>query len=124
MAQQRSARLQAALLEEISDIIHSELKDPRVGFASITEVEVSPDYRQAKVYFSVLGDDEQKAATLEGLNSAVGFIRTEVGRRIRLRSTPEISFKLDNSIERGARIFELLHQVEKIDKGGKGEGTP
>ena len=121
MTQQRSARLQAALLEEISDIIHNEMKDPRIGFASITEVELSPDYRQAKVYVSVLGDEAKKEGTLEGLNSAVGFVRTEVGRRIRLRHTPEIIFKLDSSIERGVRIFELLHKVEK---DGKGEENP
>ena len=119
MNEQRSARLQAALMEEISDIIHNEMKDPRIGFASLTEVELSPDYRQAKVFVSVLGDEGQKESTLAGLNSAVGFIRTEVGRRIRLRFTPEIIFKLDNSIERGSRIFELL---QKVEKEGKGEG--
>ncbi len=122
MNEQRSARLQAALLEEISNIIHNEMKDPRVGFASITEVELSPDYRQAKVFVSVLGDEGKKESTLAGLNSAVGFIRTEVGRRIRLRYTPEIIFKLDNSIERGARIFELLQKVEKNDKGEGNNG--
>ena len=119
MNEQRSARLQAALMEEISDIIHNEMKDPRIGFASLTEVELSPDYRQAKVFVSVLGDEGQKESTLAGLNSAVGFIRTEVGRRVRLRFTPEIIFKLDNSIERGSRIFELL---QKVEKEGKGEG--
>jgi ribosome-binding factor A len=121
MTQQRSARLQAAMQEEISDIIRNRMRDPRIGFVSVTEVEMSPDYKQAKVYISVLGDEDCKKETQAGLESAAGFVRSELGRRIRLRHTPEIVFCLDSSIERGVRISELLH---KLKDGQRNEEAP
>lgn len=110
MAGTRQERVAEALREEISDLL-GELKDPRVGFASVTRVEMSPDLRHARVYVSVLGDESQKRATMEGLRSATGFIRSEVGRRVRLFRTPEIAFHLDESLEKGARVLKLIQDV-------------
>ena len=112
MSRQRAERVRVAIREEISDILQNELKDPRVGFASIVDVEVSPDLRHARVYVSVLGDERSGAQTLEGLESARGYIRTEVGRRLRLRHAPELEFKLDRSIERGSRISQIIRRIQ------------
>src|SRR5262245_27788701 len=93
------------------------MKDPRIGFVSVTDVEISPDLRHAKAFVSILGDAEAKAKTMAGLENAQGFIRTELGRRIRLRRIPEILFRLDESIERGARVQHLLRRVAEAKKG-------
>lgn len=115
----RLARLRELFKEEISVILQREMKDPRIGFVSVTDVEVSPDLRHAKVFVSILGDREAKAKTMAGLASAQGFVRTELGRRIRLRRMPELLFKLDESIERGVRVQHLLRRVAEA----KGEGA-
>lgn len=109
----RIERLQEFLKTEVSQIIQQELKDPRIGFVSITDVAVSEDLRHARVFVSVLGDDDAKAQTMAGLHSAQGFIRAEVAKRMRTRYTPEIAFKLDESIERGTRIMSLIRDVTK-----------
>ncbi|MEA4901501.1 30S ribosome-binding factor RbfA [Desulfitobacterium sp.] len=111
MAKHRASRLGEALKEEISQMIREELKDPRIGFVTVTSVEVAEDLGHAKVFVSVLGDSQQSKESLEALNRAAGFIRNEIGRRIRLRYTPEITFKYDSSIEHGAHIAELLREV-------------
>lgn len=111
MAKHRASRLGEALKEEISQMIREELKDPRIGFVTVTSVEVAEDLGHAKVFVSVLGDSQQCKESLEALNRAAGFIRNEIGRRIRLRYTPEITFKYDSSIEHGAHIAELLREV-------------
>lgn len=122
MSHLRAERLAALMKEEISGIIRRELKDPRIGFATVTGVEVSVDLRHVRVFVSVYGTEEEKRQTLRGLESATGFIRNEMGKRIRLRYTPEILFSLDSSIERGARVFELLHLVNKEDRKSSDEG--
>lgn len=111
MANLRAHRVAEQMKKELSDIIERRIKDPRVGFVTVTGVEVTGDLQQAVVYISVLGNDEQKADTLAGLSKAKGFIRSEIGRRIRLRKTPEIEFKFDHSIEYGNHIDELLHEL-------------
>jgi len=111
MGGQRVERVREAMKQEVSDIIRKQMKDPRIGFVSVTDVEVSGDLRYVKVYVSVLGDEQAKESSMEALRSATGFIRTEIGRRIRLHHTPEISFHIDESIERGVRIFKLLKEV-------------
>lgn len=116
MSPTRVERLQEQLKVEISDILHKQVKDPRIGFVSITYVEVSHDLRHVKVFVSVMGDDTAKAQTMAGLEKATGFIRTEVGSRIRLRHTPEIAFRLDESIEHGSRILQLLAKT-KAEEG-------
>jgi ribosome-binding factor A len=109
----RSGRVGEQLKKELSQILQSELKDPRIGFITVTGVEVTGDLQQAKVYISVLGSDQQKEDTLKGLARATGFIRTELGRRIRLRLTPEIIFKFDQSIEYGSHIEKLLADINQ-----------
>lgn len=113
----RAERLQEFLRVELSQIIQQQLKDPRIGFVSITDVEVSEDLRHARVFVSVLGDDDAKAHTMTGLHSAQGFIRGEVARRMQTRYTPEIAFKLDQSIERGTRVVTLIREVTKGTHG-------
>ena len=118
----RIARLRELFKEEISAILQREMKDPRIGFVSITDVELSPDLRHAKVFVSILGDAEAKASTMAGLENARGFIRKELGRRIRLRYTPEVLFRLDESIERGARVQRLLRQVAEAEGAKPADG--
>ncbi len=107
----RAERLQEFLKAELSQIIQQQLSDPRIGFVSITDVEVSEDLRHARVFVSVLGGDEAKEQTMSGLRSAAGFIRGEVARRMQTRYTPEIAFKLDQSIEQGTRVVTLIRDV-------------
>ncbi len=113
MAEHRSERLRELIKSEFGAMLQRDLKDPRIGFVSVTDVEVSNDYSHVKIFVSVFGDDEAKRLTMEGLESAKGFIRSELGQRIRLRHTPEVHIIADNSIERGSRIFELLEKVKQ-----------
>ena len=113
MSRQRPERVQEALRQEISIIVHNEMKDPRVGFITITKVELTKDLRYAKVYFSVLGEQKDQHLALKGLNSAKGFIKNLVSERIKLRFVPEVVFKIDDSFERSKDIFELLDRIKK-----------
>jgi ribosome-binding factor A len=106
----RLERLRTAIKEEVSDILRS-FKDPRLGFVSVTDVELSRDARVAKVFVSVLGSERDKEESLQALRSGTGFVRSELGRRIRLRHIPEVVFRLDDSIERGTRIQAILGQL-------------
>ncbi|HLV79157.1 MAG TPA: 30S ribosome-binding factor RbfA [Chthonomonadaceae bacterium] len=108
----RQEKIQAQLVQELSDLIQRELKDPRLGFVTVTDAEISRDLRHAKVYVSVLGDEEARKQSLKALNSAVGLLRGEFARRAHLRVAPEIEFRFDEGITRGQRIFELLHSIE------------
>lgn len=117
----RANRVGEQMKKELCDIIGRKMKDPRIGFITVTGVEVSGDLQQAKVYISVLGDDAQKENTLKGLAKAKGYIRTEIGKRIRLRITPEITFEFDESVEYGNRIETLLHQLHNEDQPTKNE---
>lgn len=112
MAVPRTARLREEIKREASDIIQRRMKDPRIGFTTVTDVEVSQDLRHVKIYVSVLGPDESRADTIEALERAKGYVRTEIGRRIRLRYTPEVHFVYDHSLERGARLIQLLSDME------------
>ena len=109
----REDQLSGAITRELSDLIRTRMKDPRIGFASITGVELSHDLRYAKVYVSVMGSPEEQRETMRGLDSANGFLRRELAQRLTIRHVPEISFRLDESIARGARVLDLLKQVEK-----------
>jgi ribosome-binding factor A len=115
---QRQERVSELLKIEISDIIQRELKDPRLGFVTVTGVEVTPDLQHAKVFVSILAEEAERAASMKVLKRASGFVRGELGKRLTLRVTPEIEFCMDVSIERGARIFELLQQI-KSDESDK-----
>jgi ribosome-binding factor A len=118
----RPERLAEIIKKEVSDMVRDELKDPRIGFVTITGVEVSTDLRYTKIFFSVLGSEEEARASLEALNRARGYVRSELARRIRLRHAPEISFKLDPSIQRGIRVMELLKDVK--ERGAAGNDWP
>jgi len=109
----REDQLSGAITRELSDLIRTRMKDPRIGFASITGVELSHDLRYAKVFVSVMGSPEEQRETMRGLDSANGFLRRELAQRLTIRHVPEITFRLDESIARGARVLDLLKQVEK-----------
>ncbi|MBQ9615109.1 MAG: 30S ribosome-binding factor RbfA [Selenomonadaceae bacterium] len=116
MSQLRVEKLQELIKQEISQMILQELKDPRIGFVTVTQVEVTGDLREAKVYVSIMGGDEQVKESWQGLQSSLGFIRREIGKRIRLRFTPEISFALDKSLDYSAHIQELLLKIKADEK--------
>ncbi|MDI3310806.1 MAG: 30S ribosome-binding factor RbfA [Thermoanaerobacterium sp.] len=112
--QYRVGRLSEEIKKEVSQMIFEEIKDPRISsMTSITDIEVSKDLRYAKIYISVYGSDDEKKNTLEGLKSATGFIRHELGKRIKLRYIPELIFEIDNSIEYGAHISKILKDLDK-----------
>lgn len=113
----RAEKVERFIKDELSQILQREIRDPRIGFISVTDVEVSADLRHARVFVSVLGDSSAKAASMAGLQSAAGYIRRALGTRLQLRHTPEITFKLDESIERGSRVMELLGEVAKDPHG-------
>lgn len=113
MGQLRVDKVQELIKQEVSNMILRELKDPRIGFATVTQVAVSGDLRHAKIFVSLLGSEEQKLQTWEGLNSSLGFIRSELGKRIRLRYTPEINLQLDTSLDHSVKIQKLLDEVKK-----------
>ena len=115
----RQEKLGELITVELSDLIRTRLKDPRVGFASITRVDVSGDLRHAKVFVSVMGSAEEQAETMKGLKNANGFLRHELAGRLTLRYMPELAFKLDTSIEEGARILDLIHKVEQEELNKK-----
>ena len=108
----RPERVGELIREEVAAFLTSDARDPRIGFVSVTDVEVSQDLRHARIFVSVLGADEEKTATMEGLTSASGYIRRALGQRLQMRFTPEITFKLDESIERGSRVMKLLGEVK------------
>lgn len=112
----RSTKVGEQMKKELGDIITRKLKDPRVGFVTVTDVEVTGDLSMATVYITVLGDEEQQANTLKGLEKAKGFIRSEIGKRIRLRIVPEIFFAMDESIAYGNRIEALLSELKREDQ--------
>jgi len=108
----RQEQLSEVIAEELSELLRK-MKDPRIGFASITDVELSADLRHAKVFVSVLGSSEEQQATMSGLEHAAGFLRHELAQRLNIRYTPEILFRLDESIARGVHILQLLHEVQQ-----------
>ncbi|HEX3641504.1 MAG TPA: 30S ribosome-binding factor RbfA [Ktedonobacteraceae bacterium] len=112
----RQEKLGELIAAELSELLRTRVKDPRVGFASITHVEVSGDLRHAKVFVSVMGSPEERDATMQGLKNATGFLRHELATRLVLRYMPEIVFKLDKSIEEGSRILDLIQKVEQEDR--------
>ncbi len=99
---------------ELAELVRAEVKDPRVGMVTITGVELTPDYAYATVYFSVLPDDEAALAnTLAGLRRAAGFLRSQLGRRVRIHTTPELRFVHDASVERGMAMSKLIDEANR-----------
>jgi ribosome-binding factor A len=112
----RSAQVGGQMKREMSDILANHLKDPRLGFVTVTGVELSDDLRYARVFISIYGDPQNQKETLKGLKSAKGFIRREIGQRLRLRYCPDFDFRIDQSIAEGDKIDRLLHQIEDPEK--------
>ncbi len=111
MVKHRPFRLAESIKEEVSKMIREDIKDPRLGFVTVTDVEVADDLRHAKVFVSILGEEEEIKESMDVLKRAAGFVRSELGKTIRLRYVPEISFRYDQSIEHGAHISKLLREV-------------
>jgi ribosome-binding factor A len=112
----RIRRVDEAVREVLADAVSQDLKDPRVGFVTVTEVRTSPDLRQARVFVSVFGTADEKAATLEGLRSAHGIMQARIARELRLKRTPALEFALDETAERAARLEALIEDVTKDGK--------
>ena len=119
---ERTDRISEEIKKELSELIRNQIKDPRLpDFVSVTAVRVTRDLRYAKAYVSVLGDDSQKNNALIGLTNASGFIRREIGKRISLRYTPEFTFILDESIEKGMELLKFIEQTVNSDDKDSGE---
>lgn len=111
----RQEQLGHTIAQEISDLIHHKMHDPRIGFASVTNVEVSADLRHAKVFISVMGDAQEQDATMDALFHGSGFLRHELGQRLHIRYVPDLSFKLDQSIAEGSHMLQLIREVCEPD---------
>ena len=115
----RAEKVSEAIRQEASIIMHDQLNDPRVGFVTVTKVEVTPDLRTAKIYYSVLGNEEDHKRTKEALDSAMGFIRKLIAERINLRIAPEIFLREDRSTEYSVRIEEVLNEIKQSSQPEK-----
>ncbi len=124
----RTDRINEQLRQEISILVRDEVRDPRVGLVTITGVETSPELDHAKVYITVLGDDEEKEQALQGLRSAASFVRGQLGRRLHMRRIPELHFQIDRVLEEASRIDALLREAlppelpDDVEEGGEDEG--
>ncbi|THF67129.1 30S ribosome-binding factor RbfA [Pseudothauera nasutitermitis] len=112
----RGQRVAEQIRRELAELIRLEVKDPRVGFISLTEVEVTPDYAHAKVYFTSMHGEEGLDEILAGLRRASGFLRRELGRRVRIHTTPELHFQYDKSLEQGSRLSRLIDEAVREDE--------
>ena len=108
----RMRRINEVLREVVGAAVSTELSDPRIGFVTVTSVETSPDLRTAKVFVSVLGSEEEREATFEGLRSSHGVLQSRIAAETRMKRTPTLSFHYDETIEQGVRISELLEEEE------------
>ncbi|HEX8961307.1 MAG TPA: ribosome-binding factor A [Geobacteraceae bacterium] len=113
----RSEKVAEAIHEMVSELLIKGLKDPRIGFVTITGVKVTDDLHLATIYFTVIGSDAEKKGTEEGLNSARGYIRKELGKNLRMRYVPDIVFRYDESVEYGSRIESLLKEIATKEDG-------
>jgi ribosome-binding factor A len=117
MAVPRSSRVGDQLRAELSELLLREVKDPGIGFLTLTQVKVTPDIQIARVYYTTLGDDKARKDTQRALERAVPFLRRQIARRMRLKRVPELEFFFDESIERGDRIERILHELSEERDG-------
>ena len=120
----RSDRVEGQLRKEISKILQEDIKDPRIGFVTITRIDLTKNLRYARIYFSILGDDDAKEESLAGIKSSIGYIRKLIAERMNLRYVPELYFKLDNSIEYSINLektFERIKHEHKDSQAGDKE---
>ena len=113
MGSRRQEQVAEFLRDEVSEIITREMKDPRLGFVSITRVELSPDLRYAKIFISVFGSEEEREVTLRALTGAAGFVRYQLKPRMRIRHVPEIAFHLDRSMEHAEEVARTLKKIRR-----------
>ena len=106
-------RVDEAIRQVLGDAVSGDLKDPRVGFITVTDVRTSADLRHARVYVSVLGDAQQREASLDGLRSAHGFLQARVARELRLKRTPTLEFSYDDTTDRAMRVDALIEEIER-----------
>jgi len=116
MASTREQRMSKLLKEELSAIILREINDPRLGMISITDVELTPDFKVAHVFISALGDEQERRQSVDVLVNASGFLRMTLSKVVNLRHTPELRFKLDSSLERASRIYDILNKIKSGDE--------
>jgi ribosome-binding factor A len=127
---QRTQRIDELLRQEIGQALEREVTDPRIGFVTVTDVETSPDLSRARVWVSVIGSEEKRKETLTALRRAMPFIRHGLGAKIRLRRIPELDVRLDDSIERGSRVLQIINELEAgqipdvLDQHGESLPTP
>ena len=126
----RSQRVVEQIRRELAELIRLEVKDPRVGFITLTDVEITPDYAHAKVFFTNMTGERDVPEILQGLRRASGFLRRELGRRIRIHTIPELHFHYDRSVEEGSRLSQLIDEVVRDDvarhhdEPGEGDAAP
>src|SRR5690554_7452799 len=116
----RSQRVVEQIRRELAELIRTEVKDPRVGFITLTDVEITPDYAHAKVFFTSMLGEEKVPEILVGLRRAGGFLRRELGRRVRIHTTPELHFHYDKSLEQGSRLSRLIDDAVREDEARHG----
>ena len=124
---QRTDRVDELLRQEIGQLLARDVADPRIGFATITDVETTPDLRHAKVWVSVIGTEAERSAAVAALAHAMPFIRHELGVRLRIKRIPELHVRLDDTSERGTRILRLINELEdgaNVDDGAAAEALP
>jgi len=112
----RGQRVAEQIRRELAELIRQEVKDPRVSFISLTDVELTPDYAHAKVFFTAMGGADSVLEILEGLRRASGFLRRELGKRVRIHTLPELHFHYDRSVEEGSRLSQLIDQTVREDE--------
>jgi len=122
MGDGRMRRVDEAVRAVLSDAIAKDLQDPRVGFVTVTAVKTSPDLRHARVYVSVLGDEQARTETLDGLSSAHGFLQGRVAAELSLKHTPTLTFEYDESVDRGMRITQLINEIPVRPGGPEPDG--
>jgi len=124
MSQQRAQKVAEAIKREVSDLLLRGIKDTRVrsGMVSVTNVQVSGDLRHAKIFVSVFGSEDDQEQAISGLQSALGYIRAEIGKRVNLRFNPELSLAHDRSLEQGAEVLALLDRIAREDQARAAEG--
>jgi ribosome-binding factor A len=120
---QRTQRLDSQIQQELMELLQREMKDPRVGFATITHVETAADLGHARVWVSVYGSEEEKSRSMEALRVATPWLRRQLGARLRLRKVPELSLRRDDSIETGDRVLRILRELETDDGSSGSDGS-
>lgn len=120
MSSQRPERVQEAIRQEVSKIIQDEMRDPRLGFLTITGVVLTRDLRYARIYFSVLGEDKDKRLALKGLKNAKGYIKGLLADRVKLKFMPDIEFKIDESFEHTRHVYDVLNKIKKEREDAEG----